>query len=1370
MVNALILSVLTTMKNSLIPYQLPVACCGRHHVQAATRNLLLVTAVFLTLDRLTHSGADSFKEYVTGTDNLTTVTLDPLVNHTDYGGLSNSISVETTDNEMKRGITHRENLLEMRRTCPGAAEYLSKKAESAIFRISASKCHHHAKMNHPRSLQGVVLGVCNDSTTTTTFCQFRVQVDHGLIVRARVKRLFPACTHNGFTYLANRWPPPRFLQRGIVLLRCTSIVQTAVYMSSSNHMYVSHYNIPMLQLTLEAVPDAYRLNISPTSNMSGYVTPLAPEGISLERVGIRGTLKVPEGHSVMISFEIFRVHHECFRNVVLRWNKDRLTAVQKKSFTIDDERVILNFHTSQVEIQVNMNNKINRDLDKSCMKMLFSFHPEHRVPQRLSSGLYNCSVEDYWRFQQHLDCNLKVECEDGRDEAGHCPFSSPACDGWVATQHKCYKRLTFKKLIDPTQAIDECLRHGWKAASIKTNRELTDFENLFQGRSHVQPFIGLLRRVKGVPFMYRHFYVWADNTVLYSTKYIILKRRSHQRSPFYKYLKCDCPVCDCLKYRMVVVAVNNLIKYAICEKSVQREDQFHNQSLTFPETQILSQAFIHRRQALTVCSDGHVTHSFLICDLKSLCGQTVCSFLAGATNGGATNLSEVVSTAQTSASTMTMFPCSKDGIMIPYTLVCDFRHDCLDQGDELFCKHSSCAAFTCDNGQCVASVKRCNGFPDCLDESDENDCPASDVRENQTPQLQHKLVINIDGKGYFTQHLLNSSDPCPETHYSCRADLTYCLPIYTRCNDYYDCVFHEDERYCETMKCSGLYRCRNSTVCLHSDHLCDGLFQCPQRDDEWLCDMTCPAQCLCQGHAFLCPQPFSAHLFPQLRYLDARGSGMTPSDLKDTLNYIIYLNLAECSVTALPDMKFPNLQSIDLSNNRIATFDTKIFLRLENLKVLSLQGNPLTSVISKSTQLQNNALQRLDVSGTYLSVFDKHIVRNFPGLQYINVSFSPLVFIQPGFFQSIPDLQELDIRRNMIDTFSLDVFVGLYKLRLVRSTDYRLCCKNVLPNISPQTKCISPPHFLSSCEYMIRSEVYVLSLWCVAIVASLGNLACSVGYYVVRTVLYKNTIIIFMVSLQCANFCMGIYSGVIATAQETFHAEYIHQEGSWKESVACKVAGFLSVLSNEVSILIILLLTLDHLTVLCFPLSNCRFNARSAVVACGVTWVIGMMLASVPLVPGLSHWGHYGQTALCCLMLNDRLHIRRGVGFFHTILILNCFVCFVMGVVQVFVYRAMPKYRVLVESNKNPAHVSVDLMLRIAVTDILAWVSVAITSLLALADEAVSKNTQVFMTLVVLPLNSAINPLLCLWHALSYKQRQKQEERILHILKSKMNR
>nr|KAG5685222.1 hypothetical protein BaRGS_030460 [Batillaria attramentaria] len=67
-----------------------------------------------------------------------------------------------------------------------------------------------------------------------------------------------------------------------------------------------------------------------------------------------------------------------------------------------------------------------------------------------------------------------------------------------------------------------------------------------------------------------------------------------------------------------------------------------------------------------------------------------------------------------------------------------------------------------------------------------------------------------------------------------------CLPVYVRCNDVYDCPGHEDEADCDTYTCPGFYRCRASRVCVHRDHVCDGNYHCPQRDDELFCQLDCP--------------------------------------------------------------------------------------------------------------------------------------------------------------------------------------------------------------------------------------------------------------------------------------------------------------------------------------------------------------------------------------------------------------------------------------------------------------------------------------------------------------------------------------------------
>ena len=947
---------------------------------------------------------------------------------------------------------------------------------------------------------------------------------------------------------------------------------------------------------------------------------------------------------------------------------------------------------------------------------------------------------------------MQVDCEDGRDEAGHCPFSSPACGGWIPARRKCYQ-LFQNSHAGMWTSIHICQALGFQLASIKTKEERRGALRLARRRG-LKPCFGLTCGLKAKRSLYGSVLVWSDNTAIYNTNHLTLRNY----------------ICDgSVVYRLV--PPRNIYRSGIqceavmCEKSSDQGSVFTSKPVDFPVGPKSQFPVQQINQTLVVCPEGHATHAFLSCDPKSRCGQTRCHFVQG-TNA----ISDVISATHHSVDTVAMYSCSSIDTELSYSLLCDFRQDCADNSDESFCHHPACTQFTCTSGQCVAMDKRCDIQMDCLDDSDEKNCPVEqgryiDYKFNHDRKLSY--VIYFDGTGYFTQRAINLTDPCPDTHYRCTKKWFYCFPVYTRCNGVFDCIFQEDERDCESWTCPGLYRCRDSTVCVHADHMCDGWPQCPQRDDEWLCNMTCPAQCLCQGHSFLCPEPFSAHLFPQLRYLDARESRMTPSELgKNT--YIVFLSLANCSISFLPDMKFPNLQVLDLSYNKIKRVFVNVFTALQNLEILILKGNPLTSVTTNTSNIQQTLLRQIDLSQTHLTIFDNNMFSNTPGLIYINASYSTIHTIRSPFLQTARHLRELDIRGTVMNEFPTNLFWRLDDLTNVYASDYRFCCEEMLPTIAPKPRCLAPEHYLSSCDNMIRSEVYRLNFWVVAVLASLGNMVCFVCHCVKTcvTIPYGGAVVVFMASLQCADFCMGIYATFITAAQRTLSGQYLAPVSRWKESVACKVAGFLSLLSSEVSVLMVFLLSIDHLTNLCFPLSTYRFGKRSAVITCGVALFVGILLASVLLLPGFGHFGHYGETVLCSLMLRDRHQPNRDFGFLHAVYMFNFLICITVCAIQVAFFRGTPRNQVLLDPEKNPVSASVDLLMRTAVTHVARWISVIATHILTSAG-GVGQGVEVFMAVMVLPLSSAVSPLMCLWHAVAYRRRQIQQERLLHMLKSR---
>ena len=1240
------------------------------------------------------------------------------------------------------------SLGEITRMCPGAAEYFSDQPEPAMFRVSVSDCGRPGY--DPRSLHGVVYGVCNDSTT---FCQFLVQVPRDMIVQAQATLISQECDYYWETRFYSQWPSSHTRPHKIA---CGFKVRT-LYLSNTAQMYLMHYSNPTLQMKFRAVQ--HRLKVVLQSNVSGYITPVVQDGLSLGKMKVRGTLAVPHGQFIMISFQHFQMHSCFVENIQMKWKDINTTRCEQKIIIRRDDKIETNiYQTTLLDILF----LLFSFRDDICSEMLFSFQPKDRIPQHLSSGLYNCSVGDYWRFQRHLDCNLKVECEDGRDEAGHCPYSSPACQGWVASGGKCYTFVSKRKIKAFKseeqnfflKAVQYCASLKAVIGQPKTEGDVQSIESALQrpSRSPIKAIaVGLFYGGLSVPNMYMGSVIAYDKTVLHYTINRRLGVRVHTEGnaclrPLHKF---DLHIFSCSNAEAVV-----------CEVTVNNTD-IHNDRLEVITLPSVSRT-PGKQEGITSCPNGQFTHTFLLDDRYNVCRDEIAS-PCSSSRCVLSNRDRFYGKIERIAS-FDVFTC-EDDTKLSYTLVCDLRRDCQDGSDESFCQHPPCNAFTCTNSGCVSYSKVCDRVSDCKDDSDEMMCAEYTEMNAFLPSFRSPVLVRFDSVNTFTLRNMSSDEACPDTHYRCPGRYNDCLPVYTRCNGWYDCLGHEDEEGCENMTCAGFYRCLKSTVCVHVDNLCDGWPHCPQRDDEWVCNMTCPAQCLCQGHAFLCPRPFSAHLFPQLRYVDAGGSGMTPSNLNDN-KYIVHLGLSQCLLTSLSTMTLRNLQFLDLSANRLVVVNMFVFVGLVNLKTLILARNPIHLLRSDpASAVQQSALRTIDMSHTNITVFDSRPLSNFVLVKNLNLSYSPTHTISPSGFRYVPRLTHLYMEGIPVQRFPADILKPLSYLRTVTSHTYKLCCKEILPNHFELISCDAPRDEISSCEDLLQSVTYRGFLWMIGFLSLLGNFLCFVARVCLQRGVSSSGFHVFVTNLSMADLLMGVYIAIIGVADELFHGEYLFREYEWTHSVACKVAGFLSLLSCEVSALIIFLITLDRFIVLHFPFSSVRFQRTSAYLACVFTWLIGWLLASIPLLPSVSHWEFFSQTGICIPLPVTRQDFEGKVYSVTVFIILNFVLFTLIATGQAFIYWSVQKNALQTDSTKTSRDLTVARrLISVAVTDFLCWFPIGLCGLLALADTPIPSEVNVGLAVFVLPLNSALNPFMYTFNMLREKGRKRKEAMLLKWL------
>lgn len=167
----------------------------------------------------------------------------------------------------------------------------------------------------------------------------------------------------------------------------------------------------------------------------------------------------------------------------------------------------------------------------------------------------------------------------------------------------------------------------------------------------------------------------------------------------------------------------------------------------------------------------------------------------------------------------------------------------------------------------------------------------------------------------------------------------------------------------------------------------------------------------------------------------------------------------------------------------------------------------------------------------------------------------------------------------------------------------------------------------------------------------------------------------------------------------------------WRNSVWCNLAGFLSTVSSEASVLFLCLITLDRLLVIKFPFGEVRFNRKRAVVSSAVSWGFSIVFAVIPLVfTGYFQNKFYTKSGVCIALPLTR---DRPAGWMYSVAIfvgLN-FITFVLvafGQIAIFVEIRNAKIGQDVQRARNQDLKIARNLLLVVTTDFLCWFPIGV--------------------------------------------------------------
>ena len=211
-------------------------------------------------------------------------------------------------------------------------------------------------------------------------------------------------------------------------------------------------------------------------------------------------------------------------------------------------------------------------------------------------------------------------------------------------------------------------------------------------------------------------------------------------------------------------------------------------------------------------------------------------------------------------------------------------------------------------------------------------------------------------------------------------------------------------------------------------------------------------------------------------------------------------------------------------------------------------------------------------------------------------------------------------------------------------------------------------------------------------------------------------------------------------------------------------------MSSEVSALMICLITLDRFIVLRFPFSQVRFRRRSAITACCIAWFTGACVALIPLTPPVQHWHFYGQNGICLPLPITRPDVMGKKYAFAIMICLNFCLFIAIAVGQVAIFwtvrsTAMDKSC----SNKHTSDLRLAYRLAsIVVSDFVCWFPIGVLGLVSAQGVVIPSEVNVAVAILVLPLNSALNPFLYTLNTLLEMQRARKMDRLTSIIEARI--
>ncbi|KAG8453880.1 hypothetical protein GDO86_000488 [Hymenochirus boettgeri] len=460
------------------------------------------------------------------------------------------------------------------------------------------------------------------------------------------------------------------------------------------------------------------------------------------------------------------------------------------------------------------------------------------------------------------------------------------------------------------------------------------------------------------------------------------------------------------------------------------------------------------------------------------------------------------------------------------------------------------------------------------------------------------------------------------------------------------------------------------------------------------------------------------------------------------LNSLILLVMMNNFLDQLPDKSLcqhmPKLNWLDFEGNNIQSLTNTTFTSCATLTVLVMRKNQI-SAISENSFSSLHRLDELDLASNQIEAFSPSLLKDVNELSQLNISHNPIQRIQADQFDYVFKLKSLSLEGIEITNIQRRMFVPLRNLTHIYFKKFQYC------GFAPHVRNCKPnTDGISSLENLLASIVQRVFVWVVSVITCFGNIfvICTRPYIRSENKLHA----ICIMSLCCADCLMGVYLFVIGYYDLEYRGEYNENAQAWMDSTQCRLVGALAILSTEVSVLLLTYLTLEKYICIVYPFRCMKPGKCRTVMTLILIWIIGFVIAFVPLSNQTFFQNYYGTNGVC-FPLHSEQPESNAAQIYSVVIFLG--VNLAAFIIIVFSYSSMfyNIHQTAIMATEIHNHIKKEMTLAkrfffIVFTDALCWIPIFILKLLSLLQVEIPGTISSWVVIFILPINSALNPIL----------------------------